>query len=77
MNAPLNSTEYGPLDEAVYRHQSLLLRSLHCARPVMLDGRQQYIHTISASQDGGHIEMTVYMAGDPTPISSTSIEVKT
>lgn len=76
MNAPLKTTEYGPLDEAAYRHQALLLRSLHWARPVMLAGREVYIHTVSASLSGGHIEMTVYMTGDPTPTPSKLIEVK-
>lgn len=76
MSTILTSSEYAPLDPEEYKRQLLLLRSLHCARPVILDGKQAYIHTLSASQDGGHIEMTAYMTGDPTPVDATRLVVE-
>lgn len=66
---------YAPLDEATYKHQALLLRSLHCARPVKVHGRDQFIHTLSTSQAGGRIEMTVYLAGAADPVPSESVVV--
>lgn len=75
MSEGIKTTEFGPLDEGTYKHQALLLRSLHCARPVIYQGRSAFIHTISASQAGGHIEMTVYLAVDPAPIDSSHISI--
>ncbi len=70
------AVDYAPLDQETYRHQALLLRSLHCARPVHLEGREGFIHTLSSSQAGGRVEMTVYLAGDPAPVDSARITVE-
>lgn len=67
---------YAPLDEATYKHQALLLRSLHCARPVKVDGREYFIHTLSTSQAGGRIEMTVYLAGSAAPVDGAAVVVE-
>lgn len=75
MRGAITAPDYAPLDQDEYKRQALLLRSLHCARPVMFDGRQAYIHTLSASVAGGRIEMTAYLTGDPTPIDATCLIV--
>lgn len=64
------------LDRDTYLHQARLLRALHGARPVMHDGHSKFIHTVTAQQAGGTIEMTVYLAGDPTPIDSAQIALQ-
>ena len=76
MSPVIAAPEYAPLDQDEYKRQALLLRSLHCARPVLLDGRQQYIHTLTTSQAGGRIEMTAYLAGSPAPIDAARLVVE-
>lgn len=61
------------IDLPAYLRQAQLLRALHAARPVEHGGCRQFIHTVSAQQAGGRIEMTVYLTGDPTPIDSAQI----
>lgn len=68
--------EYASLDTDAYKHQALLLRSLHCARPVHVHGREAFIHTLTASLVGGHIEMTVYLTGDPAPVDCSQVRVE-
>lgn len=63
------------LDRETYTHQARLLRALHAAQPIEHEGRKQFIHTISAQQSGGAIDMTVYLAGDATPVDSTEIHI--
>ncbi len=41
-----------PLDRAEYAHQARLLLALHSARPVIIDGRQQFLHTLRAQLAG-------------------------
>ncbi len=71
----VDTSSYSPLDADVYRHQERLLRSLHCARPVKFHDKECFIHTLSLSVAGGHVEMTVYLTGDSTPIDSGKVEV--
>ena len=75
MSTALAAVDYAPLDQETYKLHALLLRSLHCARPVILDGRRAYIHTLTASLAGGRIEMTAYMTGDETPIDAARLVV--
>lgn len=63
------------LDHPVYTRQARLLRALHAAQPIEHAGRKQFIHTITAQQSGGAIEMTVYFTGDPTPVDSADIQI--
>jgi hypothetical protein len=65
-----------PLDEAAYRHQWALLKSLHCARPVLHRGRSQFISCLTINRSGGQIEMLVYLAGVRDGIDSAAIQIK-
>jgi len=64
-----------PLDPAAYKHQLLLLKSAHCARPVLHQDRHRFINGLSLYQDGGRVSMTVYLAGTKDGIDSTEIQI--
>jgi hypothetical protein len=65
------------LNPEAYLHQARILWLLAAGRPVLHDGGNKYIHTVTAQQAGGTIEMTVYFAGDPKPVDSSLIQLKT
>jgi hypothetical protein len=65
------------LNPEAYLHQARLLWLLSAGRPVLHDGSNKYIHTVTAQQAGGAIEMAVYFSGDPTPVDSSLIQLKT
>lgn len=65
-----------PLDQDAYRHQLLLLKSAHCGRPVVHEGLNQFINSLTLYQDGGRVAMLVYLAGKKDGIDSSEIRVK-
>lgn len=65
-----------PLDQDAYRHQLLLLKSAHCARPVVYEGLNQFINSLTLYQDGGRVGMIVYLAGKKDGIDSSEIHIK-
>jgi hypothetical protein len=66
-----------PLAPETYRHHQLLVKSAHCARPVVCDGKNAYISCLTMNRAGGAWDMTVYLAGDPTPRDSREITITT
>lgn len=77
MSGPVDASQDQPLNPETYRHQLLLLKSLHCGRPVLHQGRNQFIQCVSANLSGCDIEMTVYLAGTKDGIKSTDVKIKT
>lgn len=73
----MNDSQDTPLDAVAYKHQVLLLKSAHCARPVLHQGLNRFINALSLYQNGGRVSMTVYLAGIADGIDSTEIQVKT
>lgn len=67
---------YEPLDPAEYKRQAVLLKALHCAHPVSVEGKSGFIHTLSTQANGGRIEMTVYLAGSPEPVAACRVEIQ-
>jgi hypothetical protein len=65
-----------PLDEEEYRHQWALLKSMHCARPVLHRGLNQFISCLRILGTGTQIEMTVYLAGFRDGFDSAEIQIK-
>ncbi len=57
MSLPAPDYAVSKLPEHV--HQRVLLAALQVARPVLVDGRVEHIHTLSVQQLGGRIGMTV------------------
>lgn len=77
MTGPVDASQDAPFNPAAYKHQYLLLKSLHCGRPVLHHGRSQFIQCVSANLSGCDIEMTVYLAGIKGGIDSSEIQIKT
>ena len=71
----LPARTFEPLDAAAYDRQRMVLKALSCAHPVSYQGKSQFVQEITARQDGGRIQMTVYLAGNPDPIDSSLIEL--
>lgn len=65
-----------PLDQDAYRHHLLLLKSAHCARPVVHEGLNQFINSLTLYQNGGRVAMLVYLAGKKEGIDSSEICIK-
>jgi hypothetical protein len=76
MIGPVPNNQDEPNDETAYRHHLLLLKSMHCARPVLHEGLHQFISCLTANRDGGRISMTVYLAGKVGSFDSKEIQIK-
>ena len=76
MTRPVPNNQDEPNDVEAYRHHLLLLKSMHCCRPVVYQGLNQYITCLTANRDGGRISMTVYLTGKPGAIDSSQIQIK-
>jgi hypothetical protein len=77
MTGPVETNQDEPLDPHSFKHQLLLLKSLHCAKPVVFEGRRQFIQCVTANQSGCDVEMLVYLAGRKDAIDSAQIEIMT
>lgn len=77
MTGPVDASQDEPFNPAAYHHQLLLLKSLHCGRPVLHQGRKQFIQCVSANRSGCDIGMTVYLAGFRDGIDSKEIQINT
>lgn len=76
MTGPVPTNQDEPNDPAAYRAHLLLLKSMHCARPVVYQEKNHFITCLTANRDGGHISMTVYLAGMAGGIDSNEIGVR-
>jgi len=75
MTGPVPNNQDEPNDPAGYRQHLLLLKSMHCCRPVLHEGLKHYISCLNANRDGGRISMTVYLAGKRESFDSSEIEI--
>lgn len=75
MIGPVDSRRDEPFNLEVCRHQLLLLKSLHCARPVLYQGTHQFISCLTANQSGSDIDMIVYLAGKNGGVDSREVEI--
>ena len=76
MTGPVALTPDEPRDQHIYKHHLLLLKSLHCARPVLHLGLQQFIKALTLNDSGGRVDMIVYLAGKQGGIDSAEIQIK-
>lgn len=76
MTGPVADTEDKPLDAETYKHHLLLLKSMHCARPIVYQGLYQFIKCLTLNGSGGGIDMIVYLAGIKGGIDSSEIQIK-
>ena len=56
---PIAAPTFEPLDPEEYKRQAILFKALHCARGVLVDGKEEHIQVVHARQSGGRIEMEV------------------
>lgn len=77
MTGPVATNQDEPLDPHAFKHQLLLLKSLHCARPVLYLGRREFIKCVTANLSGCDVEMLVYLTGRAGAIDSAQIEIMT
>jgi hypothetical protein len=76
VTGPVPNNQDEPNDVEAYRHHLLLLKSMHCCRPVVYEGLNQFIACLTANRNGGRISMTVYLAGKLDAIDSFQIQIK-
>jgi hypothetical protein len=77
MTGPVDNNQDQPLDPAAYRHQLQLLKSAHCARPVLHRGVHQFISGLTLHSVGTRPAMVVYLAGQAGGLDSTEVQIKT
>lgn len=75
MTGPVDDDQDIPLDPETYMHHLRLLKSAHCARPVIHQGLNQFINSLTLFRDGGRQGMTVYLAGMKGGIDSAEIKI--
>lgn len=71
-----NDAQNEPIDLETYQHQAALLKSLHCARPVLYQGRNEFIRCVTANTSGSPVDMVVYLAGKRDSVDSTEVQIK-
>ena len=67
---------FAPLDPDEYKRQAVLLKAIHCAHPVMYQGKSAFIQVLRAGANGGSIEMEVYLAGKSEPVRVDEITLQ-
>lgn len=75
MIGPVDATQDEPFDADMCRHHLLLLKSLHCGRPVLHQGRRHFIKCVTANQSGCDINMIVYLAGHTAGVDSREVDI--
>jgi hypothetical protein len=73
----LPAPTFEPLDPVEYKRQATLLKALHCAHPVMVDGKEFHLQVFHARQSGGRIEGEVWLAGNPESVEISRITIPT
>ena len=53
--------------ESAYKRDRALLRALYTCQPVLFDGKQHFLHSMSPQVLGGGVSTTIYLMGDATP----------
>jgi hypothetical protein len=76
MTGPVPNDQDEPLDPQAYIHQVRLLKSAHCCRPVLYQGSNQFINSLTIHHDGGRVAMDVYLAGNAGAIDCQEIQIK-
>ncbi len=75
MTKSLPAPDFAPLDPDAYKQQATLLKALHCAHPVVYDGKERFVQVLHARQAGGRIEPEVWLTGSPEPVDLALITV--
>ncbi|MFC5548165.1 hypothetical protein [Massilia aerilata] len=76
MTGPVPNSQDEPLDLDAYAHQLRLLKSAHCCRPVLYQGKHQFINSLTVHHGGSGIGMIVWLKGITDAIDSADIQIK-
>lgn len=57
-------------------HQRILTAAVQVGRPVLVAGKVEYIRNLNTSQDGGRIEMLVYLTGVIKPVDASEVTLQ-
>lgn len=76
MTGPVPNNQDEPQDPAAYEHHRLLLKSMHCCRPVLYQGRHKFIHCLTLHHNTSRVGMTVYLNGIPDALDSADVHIK-
>lgn len=76
MTGPVPNNQDEPLDAAAFAHQLRLLKSAHCCRPVLYEGKQQFINSLTVHHGGSGVGMIVWLKGSGAAIDSVDIQIK-
>lgn len=66
---------FAPLDEAEYKQQATILKALHCAYPVQVDGKDCFVQVVHSRLAGGRVEMDVWLTGSSDVVNPADITV--
>ncbi|WP_219118992.1 hypothetical protein [Janthinobacterium sp. UMAB-56] len=59
--------------EAAYKRDRALLRALYTCQPVLVDGKQHFLHSMPPQVLGGGVSTIIYLMGDATPRQPSDI----
>jgi len=76
MTGPVANNQDEPLDLEAYAHQVKLLKSAHCCRPVLYQGKYQFINSLTVHHGGSGVGMIVWLKGITDAIDSTEVQIK-
>lgn len=63
-------------EELAQKHNRVLLHALHTAHPMLYQGKQRFIHTVTYQLEGGNVKATVYLTGDHTPVEPEQVQLQ-
>jgi hypothetical protein len=76
VTGPVPNNQDEPLDPEAYAHQVRLLKSAHCCRPVLYQGKHEFINGLTVHHAGVGVGMIVWLAGNKDAIDSADIQTK-
>ncbi|MDQ1921292.1 hypothetical protein [Massilia pseudoviolaceinigra] len=59
-----------------HKHQRVLVAAFQVGHPIVVDGKASHIYAFGGQQIGGHVEMVIYLPGDPTPIDASRVSLQ-
>lgn len=66
---------YEPLDKDACTHQLTIVKAMHCTRPLLYKGRENFVQVVNVRLLGGRIEMDVWLTGNSNRIDPSELSV--
>ena len=68
MSTTLPAPAFEPLDAEACKQHLVLVKSMHCCRPVLVAGKEEFVQVVNARLAGGRIEVEVWLTGGADPV---------